>query len=263
MRTGEALAKVNLALHVTGRRADGYHLLDSAVAFGRPADVLTVTEGDGLTVTGPFAAGVPTDDSNLIRRALSLAGTRRAVTLDKRLPHPAGLGGGSSDAACVLRLVDADLPVEALLTLGADVPVCVFGQAARMRGIGEQVMPLDLPPIPAVLVNPGLPVPTRAVFAALATPDNPPMDTPDVGMDLASALDWLARQRNDLEAPAISAAPDIATVLAAIGETGALVRRMSGSGATCFGLYPDRATAGAAARRLTRPGWWVQATTLT
>ncbi|WGH79567.1 4-(cytidine 5'-diphospho)-2-C-methyl-D-erythritol kinase [Jannaschia ovalis] len=261
--TGSVLApaKVNLTLHVTGRRADGYHLLDSIVAFADLGDRLTVGPGDGLIVTGPFAAGVPTDDGNLIRRALALAGTPRAVALDKRLPHPAGLGGGSSDAAAVLRAVGADLSPEYLLTLGADLPVCMGARAARMRGIGEVVVPVPLPPLAAVLVNPGLAVPTGRVFAGLRTADNPGHDALPEG-DAAAWMDWLAAQRNDLEEPALALAPEIAEMLAALRAEGAAVARMSGSGATCFGLWPDRGQAEAAAGRLVRSGWWGRACTL-
>ena len=259
---GFAPAKVNLTLHVTGRRADGYHLLDSLVAFADVGDHLTSAPGDGLTVTGPFAAGVPVGDENLIRRALRLAGSARAITLDKQLPHPAGLGGGSSDAAAALRLVGADLPVGDLLALGADVPVCAIGRGARMRGIGDRVTPVSLPPLHAVLVNPGLSVATPQVFAALETPRNAGMDDLPGWADTDALIDWLIPQRNDLEGPAITVAPDIVGVLGAIRATGAAVTRMSGSGATCFGLYPDVAVAKAAAKRLDRPGWWVRACVL-
>jgi 4-diphosphocytidyl-2-C-methyl-D-erythritol kinase len=259
---GFAPAKVNLTLHVTGRRADGYHLLDSLVAFADVGDHLTSAPGDGLTVTGPFAAGVPVGDENLIRRALRLAGSARAITLDKQLPHPAGLGGGSSDAAAALRLVGADLPVGDLLALGADVPVCAVGRGARMRGIGDRVTPVTLPPLHAVLVNPGLSVATPQVFAALETSRNAGMDDLPGWADTDALIDWLIAQRNDLEGPAITVAPDIVGVLGAIRATGAAVTRMSGSGATCFGLYPDVAAAKAGATRLARPGWWVRACVL-
>lgn len=249
-----APAKVNLTLHVTGRRGDGMHMLDSIVAFADLGDIVTVGPGDGLAVTGPFAAGVPTDARNLIVRALRLAGLRRAVTLDKRLPHPAGLGGGSSDAAAILRLSGATPDVDALLTLGADLPVCMVARASRMRGIGEVVLPLDLPPLHALLVHPGVAVPTGDVFRALARADNPGhAEVP--GTDV---LGWLAAQRNDLEAPAQSVAPGIADALAAIRSTGAAVARMSGSGATCFGLYADAAASRGAAAALAQPGWWVR-----
>ena len=253
-----APAKVNLTLHVTGRRADGRHALDSVVAFADLGDEVTVGPGDGLAVHGPFAAGVPTDGRNLVLRALAAAGLRRAVTIDKRLPHPGGIGGGSSDAATVLRLAGAALGTDALMALGADVPVCLAGRASRMRGAGEVVEPLALPPLAAVLVHPGLHLPTGEVFAALERRDNPGHgDRPG-----ADALGWLAAQRNDLEAPAIRLAPGVADALAAIRATGAAVARMSGSGATCFGLYRDGAQAARAAAALDRPGWWVRACTL-
>ena len=232
------------------------------MAFADLGDTVTVAPGDGLRVTGPFAEGVPTDGRNLIRRALELAGTTRAVTLHKRLPHPAGIGGGSSDAAAVLRLVGAPLAPEAALALGADVPVCLVPRAARMRGIGEAVVRLTLPPLAAVLVNPGLSVPTPAVFRALATPDNAPMGVLPDWRDAADLIGWLRGMRNDLEPPALDVAPGIAEVLAAIGASGAGLARMSGSGATCFGLYADGASARRAAEALARPGWWVRACTL-
>ncbi|WP_179380240.1 4-(cytidine 5'-diphospho)-2-C-methyl-D-erythritol kinase [Jannaschia marina] len=262
MEPGFAPAKVNLTLHVTGRRADGYHLLDSLVAFADVGDRLAAGAGDGLTVTGPFAAGVPTGYSNLIRRALSHVGVRRAVSLEKNLPHPAGLGGGSSDAAAALRLVGAEPGPEVAETLGADVPVCLLARGARMRGIGEQVEPVALPSLPAVLVNPGVAVATPKVFAALARPNNADMGALPDWADAAELIPWLGTMRNDLEAPARSLAPEIGTALAAIGGTGATLARMSGSGATCFGLYPSRAVAETAAAALARPGWWVRACTL-
>lgn len=262
MRPGFAPAKVNLTLHVTGRRADGYHLLDSLVAFADVGDCLTVAPGSGLTVTGAFAEGVPTDGTNLVTRALNLAGKRRAVTLDKRLPHPAGLGGGSSDAAAVLRLVGAELPTERVLALGADVPVCLMGRAARMGGIGEVVQPVSLPSLCAVLVNPGLSVPTPDVFRALTSPDNTPMGELPAWGDAGTLTRWLCTMRNDLEPPALTVAPGIGAVLDAIGDTGAGLVRMSGSGATCFGLYADAAAAARAAAILSRPGWWVRQTVL-
>lgn len=262
MRPGFAPAKVNLTLHVTGRRCDGYHLLDSLVAFADLGDELAVAPGRGLTVTGPFAPGVPTDGRNLVLRALDLAQRPRAVTLDKQLPHPAGIGGGSSDAAAVLRLVGAGLSAEQVLSLGADVPVCVLARGARMAGIGEIVRPVALPPLCAVLVNPGLSVPTPDVFRALTTPDNAPMGDLPVWESADDLIRWLGTMRNDLEPPALSVAPAIGDVLDAIRQSGAGLARMSGSGATCFGLYPDAAAAARAAEALNRPGWWVRQTVL-
>lgn len=262
-----APAKINLTLHVTGRRADGYHLLDSLVVFADAGDRLRL-DPDGelsLTVTGPMAAGVPSDGGNLILKAAQLAGAQRgAFTLEKNLPAAAGIGGGSSDAAAALRALGAaDADADAL-SLGADVPVCLLARAARMTGIGEGLQPLDgLPELPAVLVNPRLEISTPAVFKALARRDNPPMGDIPAGLALPEFCRWLAAQRNDLEAPARALQPEIAEVLTAL--SGAVLARMSGSGATCFGIYPSRAAAEAAAAQLSaeHPGWWVQAVTLT
>ncbi|KUF09759.1 4-(cytidine 5'-diphospho)-2-C-methyl-D-erythritol kinase [Pseudoponticoccus marisrubri] len=262
-----APAKVNLTLHVTGRRDDGYHLLDSLVMFADIGDRVTVRPADeiSLSVTGPFAEGVPNDARNLCWRAAQAFGAPVAITLDKQLPAAAGVGGGSSDAAAVLRAMEAAFgrpaPVDPL-TLGADVPVCTVAHAAHMAGIGERVLPLTMAPIPAVLVNPGVSVATPEVFAALASPDNAPMTPWPEGGGTAATLRWLATQRNDLQAPAIACAPVIAEVLDAL--KGADLARMSGSGATCFGLFEDAAAAEACAAELSaaHPGWWVRATTL-
>jgi 4-diphosphocytidyl-2-C-methyl-D-erythritol kinase len=267
--TAEAFApaKVNLTLHVTGRRADGYHLLDSLVVFADAGDRLTLAAApaDRLTVTGPRAAGVPTDGSNLVQRAAALIGGGPfAITLEKHLPAAAGIGGGSSDAAATLRAI-ATLTGRALpdaLPLGADVPVCLHARPCRMSGIGERIT--DIPPLPAfhlVLVNPGVPVPTGKAFDALATRQNPPMpDALPDWPDAAALACWLAAQRNDLEDPARMLAPAVGVALALLSETGGcLLARMSGSGATCFGLYASRPEADAAARALqaAQPGWWV------
>lgn len=260
---GLAPAKVNLCLHVTGRRADGRHELDSLVCFADLGDVLDVSEGDGLSVTGPFAEGVPEGDANLVRRALAAAGMTRSVVLDKRLPHPAGIGGGSSDAACALRLAGATLPVETLMTLGADLPVCIAARASRMRGAGEAVEPVTLPATHAVLANPGVGVPTGAAFGALERRENDGLGSIPELTDAGQTIRYLMeRTRNDLELPAIGIAPAIAEVLGALRGAGAGLARMSGSGATCFGLWETRAAAESAAARLARPGWWVRPATL-
>ncbi|MDR9484517.1 MAG: 4-(cytidine 5'-diphospho)-2-C-methyl-D-erythritol kinase [Sediminimonas sp.] len=267
-----APAKVNLTLHITGRRDDGYHLLDSLVAFADVGDRLGVALSDAphLAVTGPMAAGVPLGGDNLALRAARLMGADVRVTLDKHLPAAAGLGGGSSDAAACMRAVAAltgrPLPdAQAAAALGADVPVCLLARAARMRGIGEEVMPLaSFPPLNAVLVNPGVAVPTGGVFARMTQASNAPMPAllPD-WPDAAALIDWLAAQRNDLQDPAIALQPVIGDVLKAIGaQPGCGLARMSGSGATCFGLFKTQAAAQKAARALARPGWWVQAVTL-
>ncbi len=232
------------------------------MVFADVGDWLTAEPGDAIVVRGPFAHGVPMDGRNLIVRALSVAGERRAVTLDKRLPHPGGVGGGSSDAAAVLRLVGAALPTADLMSLGADLPVCLLARAARMRGVGEDVTAVALPTLHAVLVHPGIAVPTPAVFAAHAGSWGAGHgDMPEFA-DAAAATGWMARQRNDLEVAAIGLAPPISEALDALRGAGADLARMSGSGATCFGLWPSRAAADAAAARLAHPGWWVRSCSL-
>lgn len=263
-----APAKVNLSLHVTGRRDDGYHLLDSLVAFAETGDRLDLVPGGPLSihVSGPFADGVPCDDRNLLWRAADRAGWTGAIHLEKNLPHPAGLGGGSSDAAAFLNAVAAHIEPEAQCALGADVPVCMHAAAARMQGIGERVTPVNLPPLPAVLVNPGVDVPTGQVFAALSRRDNPPMphDIPGFS-DAADCAAWLSAQRNDLETPARQVAPQINSVLDLLHETrDALLVRMSGSGASCFALYPTLKAAHFAVYEIgaAQPDWWCVATEL-
>ncbi|MTE01813.1 4-(cytidine 5'-diphospho)-2-C-methyl-D-erythritol kinase [Paracoccus sp. YIM 132242] len=260
-----APAKLNLALHVTGRRADGYHLLDSLVAFAGVGDVVTLEPGPlSLRIDGPFAAGLSTDD-NLCLRAARLAGADAAITLTKTLPVASGIGGGSADAAAVLRgLVQMGhaLPLQAE-RLGADVPVCLASGPARMQGVGEVVTPLPpLPPIPLVLVNPGIALSTPQVFAAMDRRDNPGLPAIPRFAGLADLTAWLAGTRNDLEPAALSIAPAVGQVLDALRTTGAAFARMSGSGATCFGFYdsPDRARIAATA--LKRHGWWAVATEL-
>ncbi|SHL42304.1 4-diphosphocytidyl-2-C-methyl-D-erythritol kinase [Roseovarius litoreus] len=267
-----APAKVNLSLHVTGRRSDGYHELDSLVMFADIGDRIEVELSDSasLTVEGEMAAGVPTDGSNLVMKAQQLMGVSASIRLHKTLPNAAGLGGGSSDAAAVIRalseLSGTPLPKD-VLSLGADVPACLAGQVVRMRGLGERITPVSgLPALNAVLINPNVPVPTRDVFERLETTTNAPMpdDLPQ-GISAAEFGRWLRDMRNDLEPPAILLQPVIAQVLGAFAVTpGCQLARMTGSGATCFGLYADRETASSAAGRLREafPGWWVAATRL-
>ncbi|WP_336043384.1 4-(cytidine 5'-diphospho)-2-C-methyl-D-erythritol kinase, partial [Pseudooceanicola nanhaiensis] len=267
-----APAKINLALHVTGRRPDGYHLLDSLVVVADIGDRLKVALSPGapsMTVTGPMAEGVPADGRNLCLRAAYLFGADAAIALEKHLPAEAGIGGGSSDAAAVLRALTAltGRPVPpGTEALGADVPVCLDAHATRMRGIGEVLAKVPaLPPLNAVLVNPGVAVPTPEVFRRLATPDNAPMPELPALADPAALALWLGDTRNDLEAPAREVAPVIGEVLSALeAQPGCLLARMSGSGATCFGLYPDTDSAGkaAAALREAQPGWWIHPTIL-
>ncbi len=264
-----APAKVNLALHVTGQRPDGYHLLDSLVVFADICDRLQFELSDRLklTVKGPLSAGVPTGPENLILKAAALFGTDLGahIQLDKHLPHAAGIGGGSADAAAALRglsrLWNLPLPkANALLSLGADVPVCAKACASRMQGIGDALTDVPaLPPIHAVLVNPRVPVPTGPVFASLVTKSNAAMETPH-WTDFASFIQWLSRQRNDLEAPARILAPEVSDVLSALKAQGAALSRMSGSGATCFGLFESQKGAQTAAEAIAAlyPGWWTQ-----
>lgn len=270
-----APAKVNLALHVTGRRADGYHLLDSLVVFAGIGDRVRAAPAEGLSlrIEGPGAAGIPAGADNLVLRAartMQAGASPRgsALVLDKHLPPASGVGGGSADAAATLRalaqLWGRPLPdPAAVLALGADVPVCLAGQAARMAGIGERLERCPpLPPVWLVLANPRVETPTAAVFSALATRDNPPLPaTLPAWPDAAALAGWLATQRNDLEAPARALFPVIDAVLDALAaQPGCLLARMSGSGATCFGLFAGAEAAEAAARALAaaRPGWWVE-----
>lgn len=267
-----APAKINLTLHVTGQRADGYHLLDSLVVFADVGDRLRFAPAGELTldVTGPLAPGVPTDGRNLVLKAAALFAADRgaAITLEKHLPAAAGIGGGSSDAAAALRglaaLWDLPLPGErAVLSLGADVPVCLNPRPVRMRGVGEDIVTGPcLPDFGLVLVNPGIEVATAAVFAALKRKDNPPMPHPPGWATAAVMAHWLREQRNDLEPPARRLAPVIREVLDVIAATqGCLIARMSGSGATCFGIYDSRDEAEAAAELIGAgaPHWWVRA----
>jgi 4-diphosphocytidyl-2-C-methyl-D-erythritol kinase len=264
-----APAKVNLTLHVTGRRADGYHLLDSLVVFAGVGDRVSAELSDAasLVVTGPMAAGLSGEGDNLVLRAARLIGVPARIGLEKVLPVSSGIGGGSADAAATLRLL-ARLSGRAMpgaaevLALGADVPVCLAGRAVRMTGIGEGLGAVPaLPQAWLVLVNPMVAVSTPAVFKALARADNAPMPREVPKMRGAAELAaFLTMQRNDLEAPAMAVQPVIGRVKAALSaQAGCMVARMSGSGATCFGLFADPLAASAAARaiRAAEPGWWV------
>jgi 4-diphosphocytidyl-2-C-methyl-D-erythritol kinase len=268
----DAPAKINLCLHVTGRRSDGYHLLDSLVVFADIGDRIEVAAGSGLSLrlTGPEAKGLTADADNLVLRAARLMGVAdAAILLDKQLPVASGIGGGSADAAATLRALSrltgrALPPEEVVLQLGADVPVCLAGQPARMSGIGETLAPL--PPLPTlwvVLANPRHPVPTPQVFAALVSRDNPPL--PDLRSEAQptaqSFTAWLAAQtRNDLVPPALTLVPALEQVQTALAATtGCLLARMSGSGGTHFGLFAERDEAQDAARLLgkSHPDWWI------
>jgi 4-diphosphocytidyl-2-C-methyl-D-erythritol kinase len=289
-RAEKAPAKVNLTLHVLGRRADGYHEIESLVAFAGVGDALSFTPGRALalTVGGPTAAAAgDTADNLVLKAARALAEQVEGLqlgrfALSKRLPVAAGLGGGSADAAAALRMLarsshlapDDPRLLQAARATGADVPVCLDPRPRLMRGIGDILSePLDLPKLAAVLVNPGVAVPTREVFAALKLPAgsvaaSPPGSATSLGatsLAATSLADAIANGRNDLELPAIELQPVIADVLAVLRKLpGCRLSRMSGSGATCFGLFDSTAAATAAARtlRIGYPAWWVRPTVL-
>ncbi|MBH1973944.1 MAG: 4-(cytidine 5'-diphospho)-2-C-methyl-D-erythritol kinase [Rhodobacteraceae bacterium] len=265
-----APAKINLCLHVTGQRTDGYHLLDSLVVFADVGDLIEVRAAPTLSlrVIGPQARDLPLGEDNLVLRAArAFAGTAgAAITLTKNLPVASGIGGGSADAAATLRalarLWDLPLPdADRVLQLGADVPACLAGRTLRMQGIGEQLAAVpDLPEAYLVLVNPGVAVATPAVFKALPSKINPAMPDLPVFATTAELALWLASQRNDLEAPVMALAPAIGAVKQALAAApGCLLARMSGSGATCFGLFADQAQAQSARAAISaaQPGWWV------
>ena len=277
-----APAKLNLYLHVTGRRADGYHELDSLVTFTALGDTLEIAPAESLrlSVTGQFADALDAGDNLAARAATALAEKlgRPAdvrITLDKRIPVAAGLGGGSADAAAVLRGLArlwrlgaehaGDLR-ETALGLGADVPVCLDSRAANMAGVGEALSaPPPLPPCAVLLINPGVPVPTGPVFAARRGPFSAASRIDEAPHDAAALAALLRSRRNDLEQPALAQVPEIGRVLARLAAApGCLLARMSGSGGTCFGLFKDEAAAAGAAGAIARdhPTGWVQPTRL-
>jgi 4-diphosphocytidyl-2-C-methyl-D-erythritol kinase len=279
-----APAKVNLTLAVLGRRADGYHLLDSLVVFAREGDRLSLAPGKALSlnVRGLTAKQSGRLDDNLVLKAANALAAEipnlklGRFTLEKRLPVAAGLGGGSSDAGAALRLLaranrlklDDRRLLKVARRLGADVPVCVEPLPRRMRGIGEVLSaPLTMPKLAAVLVNPGVAVPTKDVFAMLGLKaggeHRRAARARALPHDRDGLIEVLAGERNDLEPAAIKFQPVIARVLAALRkEQGCQLARMSGSGATCFGLFSSTRAATAAARKLSakQPRWWVKAT---
>lgn len=263
-----AFAKLNLALHVRGREPDGYHRIETIFAFCEDGDLLSVEDADeiSLAVSGPFGHELSSGEDNLAmlaaRGLAELAGVSRgaALTLEKRLPVSAGLGGGSADAGAALRLLcrwwgiaPEDEAVRALAAgLGADVPACLYSRPARGEGRGDRLRPWadeDLSGAAVLLVNPGTPLSTAAVFAGWTGDDQGPLGA-------------MHGSRNDLEAPAIALVPEIADMLAALSD--ARLARMSGSGATCFGLFEDEAGRDAAAAQIreAHPFWWQLSTRL-
>ena len=276
-----APAKVNLTLRVLGRRADGYHDIESLVAFADIGDRLTLTPGNALTLTvvGPGTAQTGAEADNLVIKAANALTARvpglraGAFRLEKNLPVAAGLGGGSADAAAALRLLaqtnklapDDPRLHDAARATGADVPVCLDPRPRVMRGIGEILSaPLPLPRLAALLVNPGVAVPTKLVFSGWKPSANAPRPAERVALpkmqNEEQLLDWLASEANDLEAPAIALAPAIAEVLVSLrAAAGCRLARMSGSGATCFALFSSAAESAAAGKKLRTqfPGWWI------
>jgi 4-diphosphocytidyl-2-C-methyl-D-erythritol kinase len=281
-------AKVNLTLRVIGRRVDGYHDLESVVAFADCADRLALVPGPELKLdtTGPLAGACGATSDNLVLKAARLLAERvenlalGAFTLEKVLPVAAGIGGGSADAAAALRLAarlnglafDDERLRDVALETGADVPVCLASRACDMTGVGETLLPLSLPKLPSVMVNPRVPVATKAVFAALGLRSGQLLvgateviEAPAWPEDGASVSEWvkaLAAVANDLEAPALRIQPVIAEVLSALrASQGALLARMSGSGATCFAIFSSAPDAQAAAAKISadHPTWWVHA----
>ena len=275
----QAPAKVNLTLHVTGQRADGYHLLDSLVVFADVSDRLTATPAEdlSLTVSGPFADGVPDDHRNLVLRAAVMLQRRFGIAkgarlhLEKTLPHAAGIGSGSSDAAQTLALLSElwgcpriEPAAPEVTGLGADVPVCMAApKPMRMSGIGEVLSPV--PPLPdcaVVLVRPPVAVPTGVIFQGLATKQGQPMEEVSSGMSLADFANWLQAQRNDLLPPALAHAPQIGQAIDRLrAAPDVAFAGMSGSGATCFGLTARLNDAQELAAKLSQdhPEWWVTA----
>jgi 4-diphosphocytidyl-2-C-methyl-D-erythritol kinase len=288
----EGRAKVNLTLRVMGRRTDGYHDLESVVAFADCADRLTLTPGPELSLqtVGPLASACGELSDNLVLKAARLLkevvpGLKAgSFVLEKVLPVAAGIGGGSADAAAALRLLARlnNLSLEdqrlqdVALRVGADVPVCLASRACDMTGVGDKLLPLSPPTMPAVLVNPRVPVATKDVFAALGLRQGELLvgatdvmmqaaSWPDEGGSLEEWVEALAAGTNDLEEPATRIQPVIGEVVAALNATnGAWLARMSGSGATCFAIYENTADAGRAADKIRKehPSWWVHAGTL-
>lgn len=276
-----APAKINLALHVTGQRADGYHLLETLVTFTEAGDVIRIrdADADSFSISGPFGDLLRAGDGgdNLVTRARdllrdALASTGQsarpvAIHLEKNLPVASGIGGGSADAAATLRALlrhwDAGIDPQSLaslaLTLGADVPMCLESRSLIARGIGEDIEPVsDLPELFLVLANPLKAVSTPEIFRRLQNRANPPL--PERKAD--GWMDFLAQSRNDLQPPAQALLPEIGEIVELLSQEGAALVRMSGSGATCFGIFhsSDAAQKAETSLREKRPGWYFQAT---
>lgn len=270
----QARAKINLYLHLCGQRPDGYHLLDSLAVFPEVGDVVRASfnKEPGLEIFGPHAQTLSDQPvcQNLVLRAAEAMAKRAdramdvSLRLEKNLPVASGIGGGSSDAAAAMRLLsriwECDVPSDLALTLGADVPVCLRSpEPTRMQGIGEILTAIpQIPEFGIVLVNPGVEVPTGAVFSAIEDKNPPPGPAmPERFQDFEEFVQWLGLQRNDLQPAAETICPEIGKILEALTE--APIARMSGSGATCFGLYPSVQKTNEAAKQLSSdfPDWWI------
>lgn len=281
-----ASAKINLALHVTGRREDGYHLLDTLVTFADRGDVIVVRQAphDQFSLSGPFAGQLQSEDTannlvirarDLLRAALKDTGQNHdtipvAIELEKNLPIASGIGGGSADAAATLRALlrlwgahlDTGRLHEIALKLGADVPMCLHSTPLRATGIGENVTQITaMPPFGLVLGNPLKSIATPSIFKALTRRDYPGLETLPTVSDHATWLDAIRRMRNDLEPVARQLCPEIDEVSQLISQSGADITRMSGSGATCFGLYQsyEKAEKAIESLKAARPDWYFQA----
>ena len=276
-----APAKINLALHVTGQRADGYHLLETLVTFTEAGDTIRIrnADADSFSISGPFGDLLRAGDGgdNLVTRARdllrdALASTGQpappvAIHLEKNLPVASGIGGGSADAAATLRgllrhwraAIAPDTLAPMALTLGADVPMCLESRSLIARGIGEDIEPLtDLPELSMVLANPMKAVSTPEIFRRLQNKTNPPLPaSATIGW-----MDFLAQSRNDLQLPAQALLPEIGEIIGLLSQEGAALVRMSGSGATCFGIFHsfDAAKNAETSLRKKRPGWYFHAT---
>ncbi|SCY76155.1 4-(cytidine 5'-diphospho)-2-C-methyl-D-erythritol kinase [Rhizobium sp. NFACC06-2] len=276
-----APAKINLALHVTGQRADGYHLLETLVTFTEAGDTIRIrdTDADSFSISGPFGDLLRAGDGgdnlvtrarDLLRNALASTGQAAppvAIHLEKNLPVASGIGGGSADAAATLRGllrhwragIAPDTLASMALTLGADVPMCLESRSLIARGIGEDIEPLtDLPDLVMVLANPLKAVSTPEIFRRLQTKTNPPLPaSATIGW-----MDFLAQSRNDLQPSAQALLPEIGEIIGLLSQEGAALVRMSGSGATCFGIFHSLEAARKAetSLRKKRPGWYFQAT---
>ena len=276
-----ARAKINLALHVTGQRADDYHLIDSLVTFAEYGDVIAIEPAHDITLSidGPFAEKLNTSANNLVLKAAkglseldAAPNTGAAIHLTKNLPVASGIGGGSADAAATLSALidfwkfspDRKVLQSLALSLGADVPMCLTGRPCIARSIGDELTSISLPAMNMVLANPLTTVSTPSVFKALTSKNNAPLEAAHSFANIAACIDYLNRQRNDLFEPSLSIAPEIGECFAALKQSGADFVSMSGSGATCFGIYAEaieKAEQAALKIQHDHPKWWVQATT--